>query len=126
VVDELCVCVRWIEMRQDEAINLHSTQRGSLAIFFTIFVVFIYFYFSDSNISFSTSHGIAWQGRPGQGRFQHVPAPRHTPPRGESDNDRASEGRGEAERVDIPQRNATHARILAAFSFLLGDGCTRG
>jgi hypothetical protein len=93
--------------------------------FFTIFVMFFFILFSDSNISFSTSHGIAWQGRPGQGRFQHVPAPRHTPPRRESDNDRASEGRGEAERVDIPQRNATHARILVAFSFLLGDGCTR-
>jgi hypothetical protein len=25
---------------------------------------------------------MAWQSRAGQGRFQHVPAPLHTPPRG--------------------------------------------
>jgi hypothetical protein len=67
--------------------------------FFTIFVMF-FILFSDSNISFSKSHGIAEHGRAGQnraeqGRFQHVPAPRHTPPRGENDDDRASEGREE-------------------------------
>jgi hypothetical protein len=107
-------------------INLHSTQRGSLAIFFTIFVMFYFILFSDSNISSSKSHGIAWQGRAGAGQISTCTSSTPHAAEGENDDDRASEGRGETERVDIPQRNATHARISVAFSFLLGDGCTRG
>jgi hypothetical protein len=72
---------------------------------------------------------ITWHSRAGQGRAGQISTCTSSTPyaaEGENDDDRTSEGRGEAERVDIPQRNATHARISVAFSFLLGDGCTRG
>jgi hypothetical protein len=102
-----------------------NTARESGDFFYNFCRFYLFLFFGFQHL---LQH-IAWDSMAGQARAGQISTCTSSTSyaaEGESDNDRASEGRGEAERVDIPQRNATHARILAAFSFLLGDGCTRG